>query len=618
MAQFPTDIPFFTPKDTSRDNLIEPTRACNGVDFNNLYDELEALAINVGNQPKFDPVVDSSNNELDVAAGLYFTGNQVNKFEGETLVGIGSGEFLVSLIPSTGSTLTIELTTVAAGFPLDSIPIGRLVSDGLVISEFEDLRVFVQHMPPIESLLPPSFPLSAPDGSAAAPSYSFASDGGTGIFVPGAGQLGFSVGGTERCRFIAETLVVEKLKSILGSNDTGIDFTTGPDLFKMLVAGIEKLRLDSTGALTDSLKGLGDSDTGITWPGSDVLNVLVAGVLKSFWDVVGLQVDGAVTWKGQSAPGLSPASRGRIYYDNTLQAFQVSENGGAYTNLLGTDTDAIHDNIAAEISAITEKTTPVGNDLLLIEDSEAGSSKKRLKISNITSGISALDADAIHDNVAAEILAITEKTVPTDNDILVIEDAASAHVKKRIKIGNLPSIGFDSDAIHQSIGAEISTLTVKSSPDGSDILVVEDSADSFSKKRISITDLLGLQGRPDNVKFNVNGIIVDADSVDGVWIPDRSGSVVSIKALVDVMPGKTVQVELQKTDNPTADLPSGGTVITTTPININVARTVFSGSIKSDGSEDFVADDVFHFDVALAGSGASPEDLSIILQVEYD
>ena len=56
------------------------------------------------------------------------------------------------------------------------------------------------------------------------------------------------------------------------------------------------------------------------------------------------------------------------------------------TTTTTTDADAIHDNVSAEISAITEKTTPVSADLVLIEDSAASNAKKRLQIGNLPSG----------------------------------------------------------------------------------------------------------------------------------------------------------------------------------------------------------------------------------------
>jgi len=48
------------------------------------------------------------------------------------------------------------------------------------------------------------------------------------------------------------------------------------------------------------------------------------------------------------------------------------------------------------------------------------------------------DSDAIHDNVSGEINAITEKTTPADDDVLLIEDSAASYAKKKVKISNLP------------------------------------------------------------------------------------------------------------------------------------------------------------------------------------
>lgn len=51
------------------------------------------------------------------------------------------------------------------------------------------------------------------------------------------------------------------------------------------------------------------------------------------------------------------------------------------------------------------------------------------------------DTTAIHDNVAGEISGIATKATPTAADILIIEDAAATFAKKRITIGSLPGGG---------------------------------------------------------------------------------------------------------------------------------------------------------------------------------
>ncbi|MDX1555208.1 MAG: hypothetical protein R3212_04210, partial [Xanthomonadales bacterium] len=109
----------------------------------------------------------------------------------------------------------------------------------------------------------------------------------------------------------------------------------------------------------------------------------------------------------------------------------------------GSDTDAIHDNVAGEIVAITEKGSPVVADLVIIEDSEAGNVKKKVQLGNLPGGT---DVNAVHVNTAAEINAITEKTAPVEADLLLIEDSADSNNKKKIQIGNLPNITIISPA----------------------------------------------------------------------------------------------------------------------------------------------------------------------------
>jgi hypothetical protein len=60
--------------------------------------------------------------------------------------------------------------------------------------------------------------------------------------------------------------------------------------------------------------------------------------------------------------------------------------GGTYPSPTvndGADSTAIHDNVAAEISAITEKAAPVGPDLVVIEDSQDSNNKKRVQLANL-------------------------------------------------------------------------------------------------------------------------------------------------------------------------------------------------------------------------------------------
>jgi len=56
----------------------------------------------------------------------------------------------------------------------------------------------------------------------------------------------------------------------------------------------------------------------------------------------------------------------------------------------------------------------------------------------INKEVQRVDASAIHKAVASEISALTEKATPVAGDFIMIEDSADSNNKKKIEIGNLP------------------------------------------------------------------------------------------------------------------------------------------------------------------------------------
>ena len=194
----------------------------------------------------------------------------------------------------------------------------------------------------------------------------------------------------------------------------------------------------------------------------------------------------------------------------------------------GADATAIHDDTAGEIGAVTEKGAPVSADLLLIEDSEAAGAKKRVQAGNLpvathasthqnggadevatatptansipkTAGATTLDAGwvpdgadatAIHDNATAEISALDSKATPVSDDVLLLEDSAASYGKKKLLISNLPG-GVDTTAIHKAVDAEISAMTSKAAPVSADVFVIEDSEASYAKKKVLVSNLPG-------------------------------------------------------------------------------------------------------------------------------
>ena len=115
------------------------------------------------------------------------------------------------------------------------------------------------------------------------------------------------------------------------------------------------------------------------------------------------------------------------------------------------------------------------------------------------------DNDAIHDNVASEINALTGVTLAT-NDVIIIEDASDSFNKKKVVYADFD----DPDAIHDNVASEISALTLVTAASGDHILI-EDASDSNNKKRVAASDFLS--GIPATI-FDAKGDIVAATAAD--------------------------------------------------------------------------------------------------------
>lgn len=121
----------------------------------------------------------------------------------------------------------------------------------------------------------------------------------------------------------------------------------------------------------------------------------------------------AVTLKG------SPVAADEILIEDSAAGF-VKKSATLGTLPVNAHTIASHSD-----------TTATGAELETLTD---GSDADALH----THSADGIDTSAIHDNTASEISAITEKTTPVDADLLLIEDSAATNAKKRVQVGNLP------------------------------------------------------------------------------------------------------------------------------------------------------------------------------------
>ncbi len=189
-----------------------------------------------------------------------------------------------------------------------------------------------------------------------------------------------------------------------------------------------------------------------------------------------------------------------VFLGSTNAAGAIAANASAIA-LKATDADVFHKATAGEFNALTVKGTPVGADILPLEDSAASNAKKKvtlatLPISTLTQAaldLKATDSTVIHNNVGGEIVALADKAAPVGADHILIEDSAASNAKKDVLLSTLPIStpaqtaldlkATDADVFHKATAGEFNALTSKGTPVAGDIIAIEDSAASNAKKK---------------------------------------------------------------------------------------------------------------------------------------
>lgn len=93
---------------------------------------------------------------------------------------------------------------------------------------------------------------------------------------------------------------------------------------------------------------------------------------------------------------------------------------------------------------------------------EASASPKALLMGGLpVQGAGGTDSDAIHDNVSGEINAITEKASPVAADLVVIEDSAASYAKKKVQIANLSNASTPNRAYYEYLAALMEPLAIE-------------------------------------------------------------------------------------------------------------------------------------------------------------
>jgi hypothetical protein len=139
-----------------------------------------------------------------------------------------------------------------------------------------------------------------------------------------------------------------------------------------------------------------------------------------------------------------------------------------------TDTDAIHDNVAGEITAIPDKPSPVAADVLLGEDSEDADAKIKIEVGNLP------DTDA-----GPKMLSIPKPTSSEDETIFFIDRAITLTKVRAVLPGGsaTPTITYqikhhtdrDNAGNDGTVSGAVTSITVGTNATLSDATIPADS-----------------------------------------------------------------------------------------------------------------------------------------------
>lgn len=200
--------------------------------------------------------------------------------------------------------------------------------------------------------------------------------------------------------------------------------------------------------------------------------------------------DDGVNWTRQLGIMLSDLlgyARGAIIRGGSV-AWEALSLGAANTVLKSDGTDASWDNVAH--SELTGVAADDHHAEFTSEDIDTLAELNGI-LTDATlddAGDSRTDDDAIHDNVDGEIHAISEKVTCVDADEIVIEDSEDAWSKKRVALSNLPG----SEGSSSLRFSQVESVSVANTTDVSNLLGAGRGTKSISLSDLEVGSVLRL------------------------------------------------------------------------------------------------------------------------------
>jgi len=241
--------------------------------------------------------------------------------------------------------------------------------------------------------------------------------------------------------------------------------------------------------------------------------------------------EGNIVHGNLSGVGTTSHANLDIHVASTSNPHSVTKAQVSLTNV--TD-DSQLKRASGDFASFTEKTTPVSGDILLIEDSAATNAKKRLQIGNISHSILGDVGTTSHANLDIHVVSTSNPHTVTKAQIGLTNVTDDVQVKASIGTAagdmitftgaNTPvrvGIGTTGQALVVDLGLagkvkwgtidktsiglgsvtngaqllrasnDYTTFTEKTTLTTGDIILIEDSADTYTKKKITLSSLGG-------------------------------------------------------------------------------------------------------------------------------
>lgn len=132
------------------------------------------------------------------------------------------------------------------------------------------------------------------------------------------------------------------------------------------------------------------------------------------------------------------------------------------------------------------------------------------------------DADAFHDDVSGEINALTAKGSPVSGDLIVIEDSAASYAKKKVQIGDLPTGGGGGSGVPDS-----QLVTSNTTLDSGDGVILVDS--DGGTRTITLPQVSTVSGITYTImRVGSNTVTIQRSGTDTIWLDGTSSTSIDL------------------------------------------------------------------------------------------